>query len=136
MARRQDELIKLKPHGNLSPNVSPFSEEGAKTEYNLIFKVKKTGSKGVNATIERPIPLSIARFIWQLEQFNIKASELNLSKGELSLFNNLNSSRIQVSQVNSKVYNAHLDAVCDYLETDLVEYDNGEYYVIMFVNTN
>ncbi|MAE87966.1 integrase [Alteromonas sp. BZK5] len=127
MARRQDELIKLKPHGNLSPNVSPFSEEGAKTEYNLIFKVKKTGSKGVNATIERPIPLSIARFIWQLEQFNIKASELNLSKGELSLFNNLNSSRIQVSQVNSKVYNAHLDAVCDYLETDLVEYDNGEY---------
>lgn len=45
----------------------------------------------------------------------------------MSLFNNLNSSRIQVSQVNSKVYNAHLDAVCDYLETDLVEYDNGEY---------
>ncbi len=30
MARRQDELIKLKSHGNLSPNVSPFSEAGAK----------------------------------------------------------------------------------------------------------
>ncbi|MBE4601947.1 integrase [Vibrio navarrensis] len=127
MARRQDELIKLKPHGNLSPNVSPFSEEGAKTEYNLIFKVKKTGSKGVNATLERPIPLSIARFIWQLEQFNIKASELNLCKGKLSLFNNLNSSHCQLSQVNSKTYNAHLDALCDYLETDLVEYENGEY---------
>lgn len=127
MARRQDELIKLKPHGNLSPNVSPFSEEGAKTDFNLIFKVKKTGSKGVNATIERPIPLSIARFIWQLEQFNIKASEQNLCKGKLSLFNNLNSNLSQLSQVNSKSYNAHLDAVCDYLETDLVEYDNGEY---------
>ncbi|MBY7784149.1 integrase [Vibrio fluvialis] len=126
MARRQDELIKLKPHGNLSPNVSPFSEEGAKTEYNLIFKVKKTGSKGVNATLEKPIPLSIARFIWQLEQFNIKASELNLCKGKPSLFNNLNSSHCQLSQVNSKTYNAHLDALCDYLETDLVEYDNGE----------
>ncbi len=46
MARRQDELIKLKSHGNLSPNVSPFSEAGAKTEYNLIFKVKKLVQKG------------------------------------------------------------------------------------------
>jgi hypothetical protein len=127
MARRQDELSKLKPHGNLSPNVSPFSEEGAKTEYNLIFKVKKTGSKGINATIERPIPLSIARFIWQLEQFNIKASELNLAKGKLSLFNNLNSKDCQLSLVQHMTYNVHLDALCDYVETDLVEYDNGEY---------
>ncbi|EJG1687811.1 integrase [Vibrio parahaemolyticus] len=127
MARRQDELIKLKSHGNLSPNVSPFSEAGAKTEYNLIFKVKKTGSKGVNATIERPIPLSIARFIWQLEQFNIKASELGLCKGKLSLFNNLNSKNSQLSQVAHITYNAHLDSLCDYLETDLVEFDNGEY---------
>lgn len=127
MARRQDELNKLKSHGNLSPNVSPFSETGAKTEYNLIFKVKKTGSKGVNATIERPIPLSIARFIWQLEQFNIKANELNLCQGKLSLFNNLDSQRNQLSQVSSITYNAHFDDLCDYLETDLVEYDNGEY---------
>ncbi|MFA0195441.1 integrase [Vibrio artabrorum] len=127
MARRQDELIKLKSHGNLSPNVSPFSEKGTKTEYNLIFKVKKTGSKGVNATIERPIPLSIARFIWQLEQFNIKVCELNLCKGKLSLFNNLNSMRSQLSKVSHTTYNMHLDALCDYLETDLVEYDNGEF---------
>lgn len=127
MARRQDELIKLKPHGNLSPNVSPFSEEGAKTEYNLTFKVKKTGSKGVNATIERPIPLSIARFIWQLEQFNIKASEMNLCKGKPYLFNNLNSYNCQLSQIQHTTYNAHIVALCDFLETDLVEYDNGEY---------
>ncbi|HIF9201353.1 TPA: integrase [Photobacterium damselae] len=127
MARRQDELIKLKPHGNLSPDVSPFSKEGVNADYNLIFQVKKTGSKGVNATIERPIHLSIAKFIWQLEQFNIKASELNLCKGKLSLFNNLDSRCVQLSQVSHVTYNAHLDALCDYLETDLVEYDNGEY---------
>ncbi|MCQ1060384.1 integrase [Photobacterium sp. ZSDE20] len=127
MARRQDELVKLKPHGNLSPNLDPFSDEGAKTEYNLIFKVKKTGSKGVNATVERPIPLSIARFIWQLEQFNIKAKELNLSKGKLSLFNNLNSQNCQLTKTDHSIYNVHLDALCDYLETDLVAYDNGEY---------
>ncbi len=81
----------------------------------------------MNATIERPIPLSIARFIWQLEQFNIKASELELCKGKLSLFNNLNSNRSQLSQVAHMTYNAHLDSLCDYLETDLVEYDNGEF---------
>jgi hypothetical protein len=127
MARRQDELIKLKPHGNLSPNVNPFSEEGAKTEYNLIFKVKKTGSEGINATIERPVPLSIARLIWQLEQFNIKASELKLCQGKLSLFNNLSSAQCQLSLVDKNRYNAHLDALCDYVETDLVQYDNGEY---------
>ncbi|HHG3319156.1 TPA: integrase [Vibrio parahaemolyticus] len=127
MARRQDELIKLKPHGNLSPNVSPFSKEGEKTEYSLIFKVKKTGSRGVNAIIERPIPLSIARFTWQLEQFNIKASELKLYKGKLSLFNHLDSMRTQLSQVTQNIYNVHLDYLSDYLETDLVEYDNGEY---------
>ncbi|APF66603.1 MULTISPECIES: integrase [Vibrio] len=127
IARRQDELIKLKSHGNLSPNVNPFSEDGAKAEYNLIFKVKKTGSKGVNATIERPIPLSIAKFIWQLEQFNIKANELNLAQGKLSLFNNLNSKDCQLSQVIHRTYYTHLDALCDYVETDLVEYDNGEY---------
>ncbi|WP_332399589.1 integrase [Vibrio metschnikovii] len=127
MARRQDELVKLKSHGNLYPNVDPFSKEGAKTEYNLIFKVKKTGSKGVNATIERPIPLSIARFIWQLEQFNIKANELNLVYGKLSLFNNLNSLRSHLNPVQSTTYNAHLDALCDYVETDLVKYENSEY---------
>ena len=127
MARRQDELVKLKSHGNLSPTVDPFSEEGGKTEYSLIFKVKKTGSKGVNATIERPIPLSIAKFIWQLEQFNIKATELNLGKGKLSLFNNLDLRKCQLSQISEKTYNAHLDALCDYVETDLVQYDNGEY---------
>ncbi len=128
MARRQDELIKLKPHGNLSPNdINPFSKEGQSVDYSLIFKVKKTGSQGENETIERPIHSSIAKFIWQLEQFNIKASELNLSIGKLSLFNNLNSSRCHFSQITHKTYNAHLDALCDYLETDLVQYDNGEY---------
>ncbi|EKO3895390.1 integrase [Vibrio metschnikovii] len=127
MARRQDELVTLKSHGNLSPNLDPFSKKGIKTEYRLIFKVKKTGSKGVNTTIERPIPLSIARFIWQLEQFNIKAIEQNLANGKLSLFNNLNSRNCQLSLINHNSYNLHLDFLCDYLETDLVLYENGEY---------
>ncbi|MFW1321931.1 integrase [Vibrio parahaemolyticus] len=127
MARRQDELVKLNPHGNLSPNIDPFLKEGAKAEYSLIFKVKKTGSKGVNVTVERPIPLSIAKFIWQIEQFNIRAIELNLAKGKLSLFNNLHSRQLHLSQITFTTYNQHLDALSDYVETDLVQYDNGEY---------
>ncbi|PTP35823.1 integrase [Vibrio splendidus] len=127
MARRQDELIKLKPHGNLSPNISPFIGEDSKKEYNLIFKVKKTGSNGINATIERPIPLSIAKFIWQLEQFNIKASKLKLTNSKLSLFNNLDSNRDKLNAVIHSSYNQHLDALCDYFETDLVKYDNDDY---------
>jgi hypothetical protein len=127
MAKRQDELMKLKPHGNLSPNKTPFSEEGAKTEYSIISIVGKTGSRGVNAIIERPIPLSIAKFIWELEQFNIKARELKLVEGTLSLFNNLSFKSYKFSKVNSNSYNSHLDALCDYLKTGLVKYDGGEY---------
>ncbi|MBF4310839.1 integrase, partial [Vibrio anguillarum] len=37
------------------------------------------------------------------------------------------SMRCQLSQVVHTTYNAHFDALCDYVETDLVQYDNGEY---------
>jgi len=130
MARRQDELLKLKPHGNLSPNVSPFTEQGFHSSYSLKFKVKKTGiggKQGMNDTVERPIPLSIAKFIWQLEQFNIEATARNLNKGTLSLFNYLSSSSCQLRSINHNSFNKHLDCACDYFETDLVQYDTGEY---------
>lgn len=43
------------------------------------------------------------------------------------MFNNLNTKDCQLSKISSVTYNAHLDALCDYVETDLVQYDNGEY---------
>jgi len=45
-ARRQDELISLESSGNLSPNKSPFEEGNENIEYNLIFKLKKSGNGG------------------------------------------------------------------------------------------
>lgn len=126
MARRQDELIKLKSYGNLSPNKDPFSEENIKIEYDLIFKVKKTGSQGINTIIKRPIPLSISKFIWQLEQFNIKAREQNLVRGKLSLFNKIDTKNYKLIKIDHDSYNRNFDALCDYMETDLVQYDNGE----------
>ena len=127
MARRQDELVELNPYGNLYPNVDPFTHKGAESKYSLIFKTKKTGSNGVNSTINRPLPLSIAKFIWQLEKFNTKAIELNINKGPLSLFNNLDSRHYRLSKISSKTYNTHLDVLCDYMQTDLVK-DNHNVY--------
>ena len=140
MARRQGELAELKAYGNLVPNRDPFSiadeerllkadglQKSFKTQYSLKFKLKKSGTRGNNETIERPIPTSIAKFIWRLEQFNRKAENAKLNKGKLFLFNNLHSSTCTLSAVNSLSFNNHFDAMCDYFETDLVLMDNGEY---------
>lgn len=130
MGRRQDELISLKSHGNLHPKIDPFSDEGLKTNFELVFKVKKTGIgglNGTNSTIKRPIMNSIARFIWTLEQFNIKARELGVVEGKLSLFNKLDRIRFRLSKVEVVTFNKNLDEMCDYFETDLVQYENGEY---------
>lgn len=139
MARRQEELIALKPYGNLIPNKNPFTsgenecivekgEDGSIVpKYSLQFKLKKSGNKGENTTITRPIPTSIARFIWRLEEFNRKAENAGLNRGKLSLFNYLQSKYCSLSKVLSKSFDGHYNALCDYLETDLVLMDNGEY---------
>jgi hypothetical protein len=142
MARRQDEMVQLKASGNLVPNENPFLDDDDysvvevndptprkkfKTKYSLKFKLKKSGTKGENTTIERPIPTSIAKFIWLLEQFNIKAEKAGINKGKLTLFNNLNSQTCQLSAGNKATYNDNFDAMCDFFETDIVLYENDEY---------
>ncbi len=135
MARRQDELIKLKPYDNLSPNIDPASGDGQSLAYSLIFKVKKTGIGGksaTNATLTRPIPRSIALMLWRLEKFNRKVIDAKLNKGTIRLFNNLISAQFALSCSVSNMYNTLLDSACDYFETTLVEYGKGEkrrYYV-------
>lgn len=130
MARRQDELVSLKSHGNLVPNIDPYSTEGKKTEYYLEFKLKKSGNGGKysqNTTVKRPIVHSFAKFVWQLELFNQKAEKHGLSKGALGLFNNLDSNKFKLTKTNASNYNQHLNVMCDYFETDLVEYCDGEF---------
>lgn len=139
MARRQDELIALKPYGNLVPNKNPFTsgeneclfekgEDGLiAPKYSLQFKLKKSGNKGENKTINRPIPLSVAKFIWRLEEFNRQAENAGLNKGKLSLFNYLQSKSCTLTKVTSQSFDGHYNALCDYLETDLVLMDNGKY---------
>lgn len=127
-ARRQDELVSLESSGNLSPNLNPFEHENI--EYNLIFKLKKSGNGGklsTNKIIERPITASLAKIIWRLEAFNETAISQGLVKGRaLGLFNNLYARMCNLSKPNVKTFNAHLNSMCDYFETPLVKMSNGE----------
>ncbi|MFD2015980.1 hypothetical protein ACFSJQ_09875 [Vibrio olivae] len=135
MAKRQDELSSLKSYGNLSPNLDPSSKEGKNTDYFLIAKLKKSGNGGKhsqNTTIKRPIPRSFALIIWKLEQFNFAANNFGLSKNTLSLFPNLNKKTFKLEKIDNNLYNNYLDLICDYFETPVVEYENGElrrYYI-------
>lgn len=136
MARRQDELIKLKPFGNLvyiDENGKPLTDANPyikdSERWSLRFKVKKTGIKGKNLTVDRPIPLSITRFVWQLEQFNRQAIDLNLvKKSDLALFNYIDSKTFKLRKHTAFYFNAAFDALCDYFETGIVQMDNGEYH--------
>ncbi|XNJ80479.1 hypothetical protein AB4231_007950 [Vibrio cyclitrophicus] len=130
MAKRQDELVGLKPQGNLHPNINPLSEKGETTDYELISILKKSGNGGKygkNATIKRPITHSIAVLIWKLEQFNKHIIESKLNNGKLYLFNNLHTPSFNFSKITATTYNDHLDAACDYFETPLVKSTNGEF---------
>ena len=129
-AKRQDELVSLASSGNLSPNKNPFKEWNENIEYNLIFKLKKSGNGGrlsTNQIIERPITTSLAKIIWRLEAFNEAAISQEVVKGEtLGLFNGLDARMCCLTKPNVKSFNAHLDSICDYFETPLVKMSNGE----------
>lgn len=130
LARRQDELVSLASSGNLSPNENPFEEENENIEYNLIFKLKKSGNGGkisTNQIIERPITVSLAKIIWRLEAFNEAAILQGVIKGKtLCLFNNLDAKNCRLTKPMVKTFNAHLDSICDYFEIPLIQMNNGE----------
>ena len=127
-ARRQGELVSLASSGNLLPNLSPFEHKNI--EYNLIFKLKKSGNGGklsTNKTVERPITASLAKIIWRLEAFNEAAISQGVVKGKaLGLFNNLDARMCRLTKTRVKSFNAHLDSICDYFETPLVNMSNGD----------
>lgn len=135
MAKRQDELISLKGHGNLQPSIDPASKEGQQTEYWLIAKLKKSGIGGkfeCNETIKRPIPRSFALFIWKLEQFNLSIMKAKCNPKKISLFNFVDTHTMKIKPCDEKYYNAHLDSICDFFETPLVDFGSGDirrYYI-------
>ncbi|TQL30720.1 hypothetical protein FB443_11057 [Vibrio crassostreae] len=135
MAKRQNELVSLKSHGNLEPNVDPASIKGQQNEFFLKAKLKKSGDGGKlerNATIKRPIPRSFAILIWKLEQFNQAITKEKCNRSPLALFNFIHTHTMMIEQCNENSYNIHLDTVCDFFETPLVNFGGGDirrYYV-------
>lgn len=125
LARRQDELIKLKPFGNLVPNESPYLASNKNKAYSLKIKLKKTGVGDTKKEVARPIPLSLAKLVWELEQFNCKAKELGLLRGKGSLFNGFKESTFTLKNSDSKRYNDNLDIFSDFIETDLAMSNDG-----------
>ncbi|WP_305839680.1 integrase [Photobacterium leiognathi] len=112
--------------GQRTTDASPYIEDS--DNWHLRFKAKKTGVKGENITIDRPIPLSVARFVYQLEQFNQQAIERGIAtKNALTLFNYIDTQTFQLKKRNHSRFNDAFDALCDYFETAIVEMDNGEY---------
>ncbi|MBF4382084.1 integrase, partial [Vibrio anguillarum] len=107
-------LVQLKPFGNLiyiddkgavSREANPYDNNNER--WHLHFKVKKTGVKGKNLDEKRPIPLSIARFVWQLEQFNRQAIEKGLAKkSDLVLFSNVKAQTFELKKRTADRFNA------------------------------
>ena len=135
MAKRQDELVSLKPHGNLAPNINPASKNGQESEYWLIARVKKSGKGGEseeNVILKRPIPHSFALLIWKLELFNQAITKAKCNKNNLALFNPIDNQKMTISGCKKDTYNKHLDVICDYFETPLVDFGENDirrYYV-------
>lgn len=136
MARRIDELIKLEPVGNIFPKTDPTSPIGQKTNYSLIFKLKKSGfggEHGKNHTEMRPIPHSLAKFIYKLELFNTNIVDLGIQiNGRLSLFNSIDAKNLSILKIDNSRFNRHLDSFCDYFQTSCILKENREihrYYI-------
>lgn len=136
MARRKDELVSLKPVGNLLPNINPISDIGKNTDYTLTFGNKKSGIGGEHGHIQnevRPIPRSLAVIIYKLEQFNQTLIDDGLqSRSKLALFNQLLAMQIIFIGGGGYAYDIHLDSFCDYFETDCIQLEDGEhrrYYI-------
>lgn len=129
MAKRQDELTSLSATGNLSPNINPSSDEGKTLDYSLLSAVKKTGSGGENATNDqnkRPIPRSVALFVWHLEQFNQEIIDRGINKASpLTLFTHVSANNFDIHKTYEQLFNAAFDSACDYHETLLVKDNQG-----------
>ena len=128
MARRQGELIDLLHKGNIFPNKDPSINKD--TDYFLYFYNRKSGLSGRSSKrerIKRPIPHSVANFIWKTEQFNDAVLNIYKEQGygslinekELTLFNQMHLKKPIFNKKNHSKYNRDLDIFCDYFETPI-----------------
>ncbi len=122
MARRKVEIEGLTPYDTVTD------------DHFLVFDLAKSGTGGTKnhrEQVQRPIPESVAILIRKLEVFNKKLISQQLAdESSLRLLNNIDKKTLKV--VGGVANNNRLDDFCDFFETDLVDFGDGDtrrYYI-------
>ncbi|PTP33619.1 hypothetical protein CWO07_13735 [Vibrio splendidus] len=122
MARRNSEVIGLNPFDTVTD------------DHFLVFDLAKSGTGGTKnyrEQVKRPIPESIANLIRKIEVFNKKLISQQLAdESALRLLNNVDKKTLKV--VGGITRNTRLDDFCDFFETELVDFGDGDirrYYI-------
>lgn len=137
MARRQGEIIDLNPTDCLLPGGIDPNESGSQAiDFELIFDNRKSGSGGQHAmreTLAKPVLRSVAGLVYKLQKFNDRLIKDKLVKEhEATLLPALYPLTIAINSCKPMSYNRHLDAFCDYFDTQPVKYaenDVRRYYI-------
>lgn len=123
MARRQSEILSLSATHALYPtNIDP--EKIPQTEFYLTFNNAKSGSGGgidLKEELNLPIPTSIAKIIYKLQEFNHKLLYYfpKFAKNP-TLLSSLDPVSISFGYINQTTHNHYLDYFCDYFETPII----------------
>lgn len=122
MARRKTEVEGLNPF------------DAVTDDHFLVFDLAKSGTGGTKnyrEQVKRPIPESIANLIRKLEAFNKSLISQKLAdESALRLLNNVDKKTLKV--VGGITSNTRLDDFCDFFETELVDFGDGDirrYYI-------
>lgn len=124
-ARRQIELLGLKATTCLQPNRSPYDLENRHVQYELIFDGGKTGNRHGKEIMHVPIPLMVAKLIWDLKTFHKMCNIYNLLPLDAPLFIHIRPDNLKFGPMDARTFNNCLSAICDYTQTPVVVLENG-----------
>lgn len=124
-ARRQIELLGLKAKTCLQPNRSPYDLESKDVQYELVFDGGKTGNRHAKEVMHVPIPLMVAKLIWDLKTFHNICNIYNLLPLDAPLFIHIRPDNLKFGPMDARVFNNCLSAICDYTQTPVVVLENG-----------
>ncbi|WP_139317804.1 site-specific integrase [Pseudomonas sp. PA1(2017)] len=124
-ARRQDELLGLQEKTCLHPNKNPYLQENKAVNYQMTFKAGKTGNNRSRKTVRVPIPMMVARLLWDLKEFHCELVRFELIKKDAPLLLYVQPDDFVIKPMDATLYNNCLNAICDYVETPVVLLEGG-----------
>jgi hypothetical protein len=124
-ARRQGELMDLPATGCLHPNINPNLIKNKDVLYHLAFDAGKTGNRYARKKLKVPIPLMVAKLIWQLQIFHKRCVTGGMIPPTTPLFLYITHDSLELIALDASTHNICLDAICDYSETPVITMANG-----------